>query len=817
MATRDLNVVVKLVDQMTRPVRGLTKTVDALTASVRRLNGSSTANVTKNLNNIVAAANRAKTALDNVAPKSGITVSTGPATKSLNALIATSKRTRTALSQISPAGGVHVDTKVAARNLGNLSRSFTSLRARMQTPIQITTRGGVLPGTTAHPAGIGGGSVANAATGYAVARGTGYAATQGGDMTRSNLNLELAGRTEEERARITAKATELSRAYPQFSIAPIQDAIGEIVSVYGDTDKALQGIETALQSAVVLSTKLPPGASQDEMLGQVFAMFKSADLRNVTDDPKATEVFFDNMTKVISATQGQVTPQDFLMFSKYGKSSTQYWSDEFITRIAASVMQEGSPSTVGTALAGMYQTLIAGRITTKGAGLLVDMGLVQNEDIIRNAAGDPKGIQPGGVVGSEQFKENPYDWIQKIFAPAMGDYLVREGTLQPGYTPDDLAQASADITAGIFSRNPAWITDTLGKTRPIERDRENINEAVGISGYEAIQQKDLFTAATAFTAQWNNLLASLTGPLIQPATDLLNMLALGMNSLAMAASANPDMAGTIGLLGIAAAGLVTLAAGVRTLTTALALAGIVTGGGGAIAAAGGLAGSIGRGLRGAVGLTALPALVELLENVPGPRGQPIGEIANMPDFGDMSKPWHQKGVEFLDPGLARMMYGAPVQGPPMPPPAVIAHQGGMDPIGEMPGADQLYQQMGIDPMAVFAKSMEVGQAVGNGTSQGMAASAPLVVGQASSMMAQIQAIMGVGVTVPVRMGPMPAVPAGVMANAQVRQASSRSSTTNVGGITVNAAPGQNPTQVAQAVETKFNQSTNRQLSDGAYA
>lgn len=409
---------------------------------------------------------------------------------------------------------------------------------------------------------------------------------KGAEYQRMQNNMRLAGMKETEIANATAKAWEMTAKYRSLGVVRIGDMINEVRSVFGDTASAVANIEPALKAATVLQSTLK-GKNQEGIVGQVFDMFKSADLRNITDDPKATEKFFDQMTKIVSVTGGKITPKDFLQMQKYAKSAGQTWSDEFIIGPVASMMQEGSPSTVGTALTSLDQAIVGGRMTDKAAAAFGKLGLVHPSAMkaFSKKDGSLREIEQGGVEGSDLFRTNPYEWVQKVLKPAIMDKITNGGKIKLS-EEDAIAKSAPWLSTMFGNRNAEWIANTMYKERPIERDIALGKTAQGLGGADLLLKKDWFTAVKAFTTQWDNLMTALGAPLVGQATEALNKFTASLAGLAQWAALKENEATIIALgKGIAILSASLVGAGGAALLAALGPAGWLVLGIGAAAAA----------------------------------------------------------------------------------------------------------------------------------------------------------------------------------------------------------------------------------------
>lgn len=885
MATSNLNVVVKLVDQLTGPAKQMAKAIADIEKMVSRSSNSNA------FGGVVRGAQRAITQIDAI----------GKAAERASGRVQSLGAQLSVLGSATSMSGVTSGLRQIGNAVSTLTRQYQALHSQMSRtvaaprmpppppgPRPVSTSGALATG-----AGVG-------ISGYGAARGAGYVGTQAADLNKSAVKQELAGLSASERAKITQVSWEMTQKYKNFSTAMIQDAILEVRSVYGTTDQAIGGIEAALKSATVLRSQLKGKVNTERMVEEVFNMFKAADLRNVTDSPQETEAFINNMTKAITATGGRLTPRDFVQLLKYGKTGAQFWNDDFITRAAASIMQEGSASTVGTSLTSMYQAVISGRVGTKESKLWTQLGLVDPSKIVKNKIGDVKGIMPGGVTGGDIFRQNPYEWAQQVYGPALLKKLgYAPGTSLKGMSESDFdafSQKAMPLVSGMFgNRNADWIVNTLLKYRPIERDRINTDKATGLEGASIIQNKDLFTAWDSFTTQMNNLLAALASPLVAPATQALNAIASAMSSLSSALAANPEVAAIASTAAGVAAGLIAIGAAIRTVSVALAISRFALGAGGVGAGTAAVAGAGtggllarygGKLLRGAGWFGAALLGKEGLDMV-DPGGNLWGltnpidrwtqdrfgfnlagrtqrqlfpeRYSGVPESGPIPSPGLSSGAVTASGNVSvaqkaaadlRALVGEAnrIVSMPVGPEAVTALQGLQT---RIQAAQALVSQARSGPQSAgsdvwlgiaqrasadleFAMSSikikleSAGQAAGQGmmekTAAGVAAGAPSVIAQAQAILAQIQSIFSTGITIPMKVSPSgvpstggvdPGVSKTIKSGASGSSTSTR--TASVGNINVYAAPGMDPRQVAEAVDSRFREAVKGQLNDGVFA
>lgn len=433
------------------------------------------------------------------------------------------------------------------------------------------------------------------------------------------LSLKESGLTAQQVAEETAKVTDAAfrntRDVLGTSFSENFKNIRELRGVFGkDSQGDVAGTNEAIKNlaSVTKAQQVIRSLLGNEHSDQAFEMAKALEIKGVSMDPSHFEKMLDSMVKASVAFGGRVTGTDFFSAFKYGRTATLGWSDDFVGKILPTLMQEmksGNGSGSGTggpgnALQSMFQAVVGGVMSNKAATEFNRLGLLDPTKVITTKTGSVKGVQPGGVFGSADFEQNPYEWVQKYLVPALNKSGITD------------ANAVREEVAHLFVNRTAQQIATMFATQQlrIQKDAALVDQAGGLGGYDALLAADPDAKIRAFKTAWDNLLTSLGSTLVTPATDMLLKLARAINylgdiaqrhstitywvlTLTAALAGMAVVGGTLlivvaGLkafaaitgLRLAATGLMLVAGGLRALT-AIAWVGLATG---AKEAAGGL-------------------------------------------------------------------------------------------------------------------------------------------------------------------------------------------------------------------------------------
>jgi hypothetical protein len=393
-----------------------------------------------------------------------------------------------------------------------------------------------------------------------------------GELEHVQQQMVQAGFKQTEIAKANAAAWAEAQKYG-ISVSKVMGDIKELTLPLGSIEHAIDFIGPLEKMRVVLNAVSEGrGTSSADA---VYKMARAGELKGL-QTPEEFSSYFDNMTKVISASGGKVTPNDFMQFAKYGKLSTMGFSEDFFTKYAPTLMQTMGASTAGTAAQSLFGTLVQGTVSKRALGRMDALGLIEDPSkVIYDNKGDPKGFNPGAIAGTEMLVKNPFEWAQKVLLPLLekkyGDISNTENK-----------QKAIEDLGGLFgNRNSAAaIAELALRGKTFNKDAGLIDQARGIGGADAMLQEDPKAVAEKLHGAWTNLMTALGGPGVKVAVEGMNSLATGITSLTKWANENP------GTTKIILEAFVGLGAAFAALTVAGAVAGaVLLAPGGAIAVA----------------------------------------------------------------------------------------------------------------------------------------------------------------------------------------------------------------------------------------
>ena len=412
--------------------------------------------------------------------------------------------------------------------------------------------------------------------------------------------LELAkaaGMQQLDIANATRAAWEATSSVMTTTATSNLTAIRELRMVFGDTSDAINNMPVVQKLQAVLQN-VRGGNGHDE----AYTVAKALEMKGAVKNPTQFESSADQMTKAMIASGGKVTAQDFLSAFKYGRSATIGWDDRFTYSILPTLIQEmkssggsGGSGGPGNALMSAYAAVVGGTIPQKSLKVWQKIGMLDPSKIVWDKVGSAKGVAPGGVMGSETFQKDPYQWTQKYLVPAL---------VKAGYDTEDKQRQALQY---LFpNRTAGFIMSQMAlQGWKFDRDQKLIGQASGLSAYDQLIKHDPNMAYAALDAQWANLKTALGVTLVPVLIPFLQSMTTALNALAGFAEKHPTL--TAGLMGTFAALsiMATIGGGLLVASAGLKLAGV-----GLSMLAGLPLAAVGTGLSGiAIGVTAILAAI----------------------------------------------------------------------------------------------------------------------------------------------------------------------------------------------------------------
>lgn len=173
-------------------------------------------------------------------------------------------------------------------------------------------------------------------------------------------------------------------------------------------------------------------------------MLKVIELRGGLESKEKFEAQANIVQQVITATGGRVGPNEWLNMIKTGGIAAKGLKDDAFYYQMEPLVQEMSGNRVGTSLMSAYQNLYQGRTTKRSARKLDEFGLIGDKSkVTPDKAGQIAFLDPGALLGSELFRENQFEWMEKILLPQ----LAKKGITEKKQVLDAIGSIFSNRTA----------------------------------------------------------------------------------------------------------------------------------------------------------------------------------------------------------------------------------------------------------------------------------------------------------------------------------------------------------------------------------
>ncbi len=867
MSTMNMDVVVKLVDQLSGPAKNVASSLAAIEKSAARLSkvgrgfntlakdftavGRGTANFTAGARSIDAFIRSSSRLGGVVSEFTKLTSAVRPATTALRSFSRAATSATAAARSLHGALNVTSGANASIAAIHSQTRALTGL-ARAQRQVAAGARSGGHRGHSVVPA------IAGAAGIYGAGRGIRTIADRAGSLQDEIARLQINGLTKDEQNAVRTRAEGIARKNQSTTVAGnIHGILEARAAMGGDLKHAIDFAEDMSKMSTVMGFVSGKKDRAKEFESISYDLLRSAELRNIINRPDELRAFMAAAMQNYIANGSRLTAKDWHQSAIYGRGSTMGFSQEFWNQKMPFLMQETKSSggqgggQAASALVQMHQAVVRGTIASKNVGQWVKYGLVDPKDVVKNKMGQLH-IPPGRVKGYDLAQKDPAEWVQKYLLPA----LEAKGPITP-----EMKQAQI---AGLFgSLKSQQIADVLA----IQFDRMNSYVEMTKKALDAGPSLDIINST--FSQSIENLKAKATDFAATIGAAPIEAASAGLRNLADAISYLTNKAGDINgghngsdptdqsfggqhpYMTMAGAGLLTALFGVGAAKLA---------GGGMLSRVGG--GALGFGLGGPVGGAVGAAVGGGLFNgglfgaaqqlnIAAMQLQAAAAALGASPAATAAATAGTAGATAL--GAANVTtLGATVAGAALPVLAAGLGVGFIAAIStdetrrKLTDADSAPKLLPVTPKLNFGTGdggagkilqlpdftsygVQAGQQVGQGVATGVQNSGGQATGEAQSIMDRIRAIFSVGVDVPVRVQqpnitppaggagalPTPAKPAGGSPPAPVKTGDRRGGDTY--NVAVHVSGAGDPNAVARAVHDRFKTAARSQLSDGVYS
>src|SRR5450830_864883 len=202
-------------------------------------------------------------------------------------------------------------------------------------------------------------------------------------------------------------------------------------------------------------------------------MLKVIELRGGLDSKEKFEAQANMVQKVITATGGRVGPNEWLNMIKTGGIAAKGLKDESFYYQMEPLVQEMGGNRVGTSLMSAYQNLYQGRTTKRAALKLEEFGLIGDKSKVRpDKVGQIAYLDPGALLGSDLFRDNQFEWMEKVLLPQ----LAKKGITEKNQVLDAIGSIFSNRTASSLYSQMYLQRAQIHKNEKLNRGAADIDQ-----------------------------------------------------------------------------------------------------------------------------------------------------------------------------------------------------------------------------------------------------------------------------------------------------------------------------------------------------
>ena len=279
------------------------------------------------------------------------------------------------------------------------------------------------------------------------------------------------------------------------------------------------------------------GGSGEERTRQLQDMLKVIELRGGTKTAAEFNSEANWVQKVINSTGGRVQANEWRNVIATGGLAAKSMKAEEFYKLLEPIIQEKGGHQTGTGLMSAYQSIYQGRTTKRAANNMARLGLIDDFGRVKHdKAGQVSFIDVGAIKGSDIFRRNQLEWIEKIMLPA----LAKKGITEE----DDIIDA---IGSFVSNRKGADFLATLYLQRQqIHKSMELTEKSLGIDDTFNTTKEGAPGEEQELLAKKNDLLLEIGTQSLPLYVKFLEMASGALQKLNGFMSQNPALASAIG-------------------------------------------------------------------------------------------------------------------------------------------------------------------------------------------------------------------------------------------------------------------------------
>jgi hypothetical protein len=333
------------------------------------------------------------------------------------------------------------------------------------------------------------GAVRNAGVGVTVA---------GGALVASAVpGVKEAKHYQTEQARVTAlgmgaatneQAFKFVKDMKTFGTSQLEnmELMRDGLSVFADLHHA--EMVAPLLSKMKFANKAVFGVERGEQQSQQFMdMLKVIETRGGLKSEAEFSKQANIIQQVISATGGRVSATEWRHMLATGGLAGKSMDSEALFYTFEHLVQEMGGDRAGTGLNSLYKSLYQGVAKKRSVLNLERFGLIGDKTKVKHdKAGQVSSMEPGALLGSDLFRANPFEWMEKVLLPQ----LAKKGITDEKQVIDTIGMIVSNSVGGSFLAEMYRQRENIHRARDRNKGAQNIDQLYG-EGKNSASGKEL--------------------------------------------------------------------------------------------------------------------------------------------------------------------------------------------------------------------------------------------------------------------------------------------------------------------------------------
>jgi hypothetical protein len=353
-------------------------------------------------------------------------------------------------------------------------------------------------------------------------------AKHGGKLLDQQDQLRRNGIAQNEVLALTAEAyNRIAKAVPTADAVTILKTTRELRAVTGSTEAAIALTPKALMTDALLSNTYG-----HEVHGEYYKLSRSAEMKGISTDQAKLDRFTDQFFSFIVAFGGKLKTEDVQALARRGGTSWINAKPESLGPLAVLAADLGG-ATAGTAQMTLQQLQLgANTLTKQQASTLSGLHLLDMSKAHATGFGGGKlQLDPGAMVGSQQYTGDIPGWIKNVVWPA----ILKEAHGDPALAQSLLAKIAPNRNA----QKLIQMYGDEGFTNQISKDLALAGQVQDIpTAYSHFTKDNPAGVELAYEEQKKSMLEAIGAPLMQAALPVMRSITEMFTSIGAVANAN---------------------------------------------------------------------------------------------------------------------------------------------------------------------------------------------------------------------------------------------------------------------------------------